>query len=120
LYELSTKAARKLVAKISRMKVTATVQLDKGDNRLVRRGVVMARRGDWEEAARYWNDAVNREPADAASYYNLGVAHESIGDAENLSVARDFYEKAASLGDNPLYAEGVARIDRIVGRGKNL
>ena len=119
LYELSTKAARKLVAKISRMKVTATVQLDKGDNRLVRRGVVMARRGDWENAVRYWNDAVYKEPANAAAYYNLGLAHESIGDLENLGVARDFYEKAASLADNPLYVDGVTRVDRMICRGKD-
>ena len=114
LDELSRMAAKELVAKISRMKVTATVQFDKGDSRLVRRGVVMAGRGDWEDAVRYWNDAVNKEPADAAAYYDLGIAHETIGDLENLSVARDFYEKAAGLADNPLYADGVARVDRMI------
>jgi hypothetical protein len=119
LDELSMWAARKLVARISRMKLTGTIQFDKGHNRLVRRGVVMAKRGDWEDAVKYWNDAINKEPTDAAAYYNLGVAHESLGDLESLSAARDLYEKAASLGDNPLYADSVARVDRIIGREKD-
>jgi tetratricopeptide (TPR) repeat protein len=119
LDDLSTRAARKLVAEISRMKVIATVQLDKGMNRLVRRGVVMAKRGDWEHAMRYWNDAIHKEPTDAAAYYNLGVAHETLGDFENLSAARSLYEKATTLGDNPLYTEAIARIDRIVDRRRD-
>jgi len=118
LDELSTSAARKLVAKISRMKVTNTTQLDKGHSRLVRRGVVMARRGDWEDAVKYWNDAIDKEPTAAAAYYNLGIAHEGLGDLENLEAAKSLYEKAASFGDNPLYPDGVARVDRIINRGK--
>ena len=117
LDELSMRLARKLVAKISRMKIAATVQLDKGHDRLVRRGVVLARRGDWEGAMQHWNDAIENEPA-AAAYYNLGVAHESLGDPENLEAARGLYEKAITLGDNPLYSDGVARVDRITDRKK--
>jgi hypothetical protein len=119
LDELSMRAARTLAAKISRMKVTGTIQLDKGDNRLARRGVVMAKRGKWEDAVKYWNEAIDKEPTDAAAYYNLGVAHETLGDLENLEAARGLYEKAITLGDNPLYTEGMTRVDRIVDRRKD-
>lgn len=118
LDELSTRAAWKLVATVSRMKVAATIQLDKGHTRLIRRGVVMAKRGNWEEAVKYWNDAIDEEPTSAAAYYNLGVAHETLGDVENLSTARSLYEKAITLGDNPLYSEGITRVDRIIEQSK--
>jgi len=114
LDELSTSVARELVAKISRIKAISTIQFDKGHNRLVRRGVVLATRGDWEDAIRYWNDAIDKEPTAAAAYYNLGIAHESLGDLENLEAAKSLYEKATSFGDNPLYPDGVARVEHII------
>ncbi len=119
LDELSTSVARELVAKISRIKAISTIQFDKGHNRLVRRGVVLATRGDWEDAVRYWSDAIDKEPTAAAAYYNLGVAHESLGDLENLKAAKSLYEKATSFGDNPLYTDGVARVDRIIDRRRD-
>jgi len=116
LDKLSTIVARRLVAKISRMEVASAIQFDKGHTRLVRRGVVLAKRGDWEDAIQRWNDAIDKEPTAAAAYYNLGVAHESLGDLENLKAAKSLYEKAISFGDNPLYPDGIARVERIIDR----
>ena len=118
LGELSTSVARELVAKISRIKAVKTIQFDKGHNRLVRRGVVLARRGDWEDAIQYWNNAIDKEPTTAAAYYNLGIAHESLGDLENLETAKSLYQKAISFGNNPLYPDGIARVDHIIDQRK--
>jgi hypothetical protein len=117
--ELSAKLANKLVAKISRMTVAGTVEFDKGRNELVRRGVSLATRGNWEGAIQLWNDAISQEPTNAAAYYNLGVAHESLGDLKNLQTAKGLYEIAASYSDRPLYAHGVTRVQRMIDQRKD-
>jgi hypothetical protein len=117
--EFSAKIATRLVAKLSRMKVTSMVKLDKGGNRKVRRGVALARDGEWEDAVQLWQEVISSEPASAAALYNLGVAHESIGDPENLGTAIDLYEKAAGYGDNRLYADAIARVKRMIQQSDN-
>ncbi|MBW2173403.1 MAG: tetratricopeptide repeat protein, partial [Deltaproteobacteria bacterium] len=112
--EFSAKIATRLVARLSRMKVAGLVKFDKSGNRKVRRGVALARSGDWEDAVELWREVIASEPASAAALYNLGVAHESIGDPENLRTAIDLYEKAAGYGDKALYADGVDRVTRII------
>lgn len=119
LDELSAKLAAKLVARISRMKMASTLILDEGHNRLVKQGVAMARRDAWEEAIQLWSEAISQEPTTAAAYYNLGVAHESLGDLENLRTARGLYELAASYGDEQLYADGISRVQRMIEQGNN-
>jgi hypothetical protein len=116
---LSKRAAKKLVAEIARTKMTSIIPFDKGHNRLVRRGVVMAGRGDWDDAMKYWHSAIEKEPGNSAAYYNLGIAHETLGDLENLRMARRLYEKAATLGNNALYTDAVARVDRIIDQGRD-
>jgi len=117
--EFSAKIATRLVAKLSRMKVAGLVKFDKAGNRKVRRGVALARNGDWEDAIELWREVIASEPASAAALYNLGVAHESIGDPENLRTAIDLYEKAASYGDKTLYADAIARVQRMIQQSDN-
>ncbi len=117
--ELSAKIATKLVAKLSRMKVASAVNFDKSGNAMVRRGVALARNGAWEDAIQLWQEVIRNEPTNAAGLYNLGVAHESLGDLENLRTAKDLYEKAAGYGDKRLYADAIARVNRIIEQSDN-
>lgn len=117
--ELAARIAARLVAKLSRMKTTALIEFDNSGNRKVRRGVAFARDGDWEDAIELWREVVSSEPTSAAALYNLGVAHESLGDPENLRTAIDLYEKAAGYGDKTLYADAVARVRRMIQQSDN-
>ena len=104
----------KLVAELSRMKLGSILKLDPGGNTLVKRGVALAKDGDWEEAIDIWEQVIRDKPDEAAAYYNLGVAREGLGDMESLKTARDLYKKAASHGANRLYADGILRVDGVI------
>jgi hypothetical protein len=112
--ELSARAAAKLVAELSRMKLGSILKLDPGGNTLVKRGVALAKDGDWEQAIDIWEQVIRDKPDEAAAYYNLGVAREGLGDMESLKTARDLYKKAASHGANRLYADGILRVDGVI------
>jgi hypothetical protein len=112
--ELCGRAAVKLVAELCRMKLGRVLKLDPGENTLVRRGVAMAKNGRWEQAMDAWEQVIRDEPDEAAAYYNLGVAHEGLGDIKNLKIARDLYRKAASRGTKALYTDGILRVDRVI------
>ena len=112
--ELSGRAAIKLVAELSRMKLGSVLKLDPGGNPLVKRGVTLAKDGDWEQAMGIWEQVIRDKPDEAAAYYNLGVAREGLGDMESLKTARDLYKKAASHGANRLYADGILRVDGLI------
>ena len=114
---LSAKVASALVAKISPTEISTVVQFDDGSNygfgghKMIKRGIEFARRGAWEEAIEIWQEIIKTEPTNAAAYYDLGVAHESFGNLENLKTARKMYKKATRYGDSKLYIEAVARIN---------
>jgi tetratricopeptide (TPR) repeat protein len=112
--ELSGRAAIKLVAELSRMKLGRVLKLDPGANPLVKRGVTLAKAGDWEQAMDIWEQVLRDKPDEAAAYYNLGVACEGLGDMESLKTARDLYKKAASHGADRLYTDGILRVDRVI------
>lgn len=115
--ELSARAATKLVAKLSRMKLGGVLKLDQGGNTLAKRGVALAKNGDWEQAMHIWEQVTRDEPDQAAAYYNLGVAHEGLGDMKHLKTARDLYKRAASHGTKRLYTDGVLRVDGVITNG---
>lgn len=117
--ELSARVATRLVAKLSRMKLARVVELDKGENRLVKQGVASAKGGQWEEAIKIWKEVIQDEPENHAAYYDLGVAHEGLGDMENLEIARDLYKRAASFSENKLYTDGIVRVDCAIMQGHN-
>ena len=85
----------------------------------MKRGAALARRSDWEVAVRIWEQVVREKPDNSAPYYNLGVAQEGLGDLEGFMAARDLYQKAAALGENDLYAEGIKRVDRAIHGHRN-
>lgn len=117
--ELAARLATKLVAKISRMKLARMIKLDKGGNRMVKHGVELAKAGAWEEAVEIWQQVIHDEPDNAAAYYNLGVARESIGDMKSLRMAGELYKKATSHGDKKLYRKAMARIQRVSRQNHN-
>lgn len=117
--ELAARLATKLVAKISRMKLARMIKLDKGGNRMVKHGVELAKAGAWEEAVEIWQQVIHDEPDNAAAYYNLGVARESVGDMKSLRMAGELYKKAASHGDKKLYRKAMARIQRVSRQSHN-
>jgi len=116
LDELAAGLATKLVAKLSRMKLARMIKLDEGGNSMVKQGAKLAKGGVWEEAIEIWEQVIHDEPDNAAAYYNLGVAHETLGDMKSLRMARDLYKKAASHGDKNLYTEAMARIQRAMSK----
>jgi len=120
LNELSANAASQLVAKISPTKITETIEFydggkfGYGGHDMIKRGIEFAKRGLWDEAKEIWQDVIKAEPNNAAAYYNLGLAHESVGDLENFKIARTMYKKAARYGDNKLYLNAMARIQSAI------
>ena len=65
-----------------------------GARRQVDFGIQVAERGLWREAAYRWRRAVDIDPAYAAAWNNLAVAHEHSGDFE---AAREAYDRAIEL-----------------------
>lgn len=119
LDKLAAGLATRLVAKLSRMKLARMIRLDEGGNSMVKQGAELAKGGIWEEAIEIWEQVIHDEPDNAAAYYNLGVAHETLGDMKSLRMAGDLYKKAASHGDKKLYTEAVARIQRAIRQSHN-
>ena len=119
LDELAATLATKLVAKISRMKLARMIRLDEGGNTMVKQGVDVAKTGLWDKAVEIWEQVIHDEPDNASAYYNLGVAHESVGDTKSLEIAEELYKKAASHGDKKLYREAVARIQGAIGESRD-
>jgi len=57
-------------------------------------GIASARADNWEEAVRFWQSVLAREPGSAAAHNNLAVAYERTGDWDN---ARKEHETALAL-----------------------
>jgi len=119
LDELAARTAVRLVAKLSRMKLSSIISFDKDDNSMVMRGVTLAEDGAWEDAMQLWNDVIQNEPDNPSALYNLGVAYESLGDIENLRIAKGLYQKAATCGDKTLYADGISRVKDMIQQDNN-
>ncbi len=117
--EISSSLAIKLVAGLSRIKLSSMVSLDDTGNSLVTQGVALARDGAWADAMHLWQEVIGSEPTNPAAHYNLGVAYEGLGDLESLRAAMRFYETAARYGDKGLYADGIARVKRMIHQSDN-
>ena len=115
LNELSSQSAIELVSKISPTKITRSVSFDDGGtlgiggHKDIKRGIEFAKRGLWEDAIEIWNNVIKTEPHNAAAFYNLGVAYESLGTLKDLQKSRSMYKKAVRNGDKKLYLDAIAR-----------
>lgn len=84
----------------------------------LRAGVAAANDERWDEAVRFWRQALERDPRSAAAHNNLAVAYEKQGD---WPAAAAEYEEAARLDpDNALirgnYEALKARLEAARGR----
>jgi type IV pilus assembly protein PilF len=81
-------------------------------------GVAAARQDGWEEAARHWRAALERDPGSAAAHNNLAIAYEKLGAWEE---ARREYGEALGLApeDRAIKENYEAFMARLAsGRGK--
>ena len=115
LEELAATLATRLVAEISRLKFVRMIELDEDRNTMVKQGIDVAKTGLWDKAVEIWEQVIRDEPDNASAYYNLGVAHEIVGDMKSLGIAKELYKKAAIHGKKQLYREAVERIQRTIG-----
>lgn len=81
-------------------------------------GLASARQDAWEDAARHWTRAVEKDPGSAAAHNNLAVAHERQGAWE--AAEREYKEALRLAPDEPTirtnYAAFKARLERLRGR----
>ncbi|MBU3981181.1 MAG: hypothetical protein KKG97_07680 [Proteobacteria bacterium] len=123
LKELSDKVAARIVAKIFTAEITRVVEFDNGSNKYamgiggnkkVKEGIKCAKNGEWEKGIEIWTDVLNNEPENSAAFYNLGLAHEKIGDLENLKIAQEMYKKAVKYGDKAVHLDAMQRIKETI------
>lgn len=109
---LAGKMAEKLAARLAPPAFKPT--LDKGRGIFgepeIRRGVRLAKSGQWERAMEVWNKVLKEDPGHPAAHYNLGSAFERLGGRDNLEKARQMYGRAARQGHNPLYRRALTRV----------
>lgn len=72
---------------------------------LVRAGMILARKGDFEAAGAYYDRAIRQNDQDPAIYYNYGVCLVNAGRREEAKTA---FEKLLAL--DPLYADGLYQL----------
>jgi tetratricopeptide (TPR) repeat protein len=112
LRSLVASSAAKVVARIAPHQVPVDVELatsafGPGAGSILA-GNKFARAGRWEEAKQQWQAAVNEDADSDAALYNLGLAHEAVGD---LARARQMFEAAARLADKDRYRQALARVE---------
>jgi tetratricopeptide (TPR) repeat protein len=66
----------------------------------VRHGNKQAATGDWPEAARHWERALEHDPACHAAMHNLALAREA---ADDYQQARQLLERAIDIEPKKLY-----------------
>ena len=105
--------AEKLVRRLYRYRNRFDLDLDRGrglwGEREVRRGVDLARDGQWDEAVKVWQGILADNPEHPSALYNVGLAYERLGGRENLERAGHYYTRAVKLGDGPHYREALTR-----------
>ncbi len=75
----------------------------------IRKGIGAAQEGRWDKARELWQAAVAKDPKNDAALYNLGVAHEALGQFDR---ARQCYAQAAGINEKSKYAEAIGRVDK--------
>jgi len=91
---LATRLAESLTRSLLYERRGGLVELEDPRDGSLRRGIELARRGDWEEAARAWGESLSAGFHGAAAHYNIAVARRVLGDPES---AREHLEAALRL-----------------------
>ena len=74
----------------------------------VRKGNTAARQGDWARAKRYWNEAAQNHPLQAAATHNLALAHAA---SQNFSDAKQLARKAIRMNPTASYKRTLVWIE---------
>jgi tetratricopeptide (TPR) repeat protein len=72
---------------------------------LVRAGMILARKGEYEAAGAYYDKAIKQNDQDPATYYNYGVCLVNAGRREEAKAA---FEELLAL--DPLYSDGLYQL----------
>lgn len=112
LRDLVAASAAKVVVQIAPHQVPVDVELatatfGPGAGAILA-GNKYARAGQWLEARQQWQAALNENANSDAAFYNLGLAHEAIGD---LPRARQMFEAAARIEDKDRYRQAITRVE---------
>ncbi|OQX87259.1 hypothetical protein B6D60_04240 [candidate division KSB1 bacterium 4484_87] len=74
-------------------------------------GIVFAQQNNWEKALDVWSRAEDKYPNNASVYFDVGLAHEAVG---NYKMAEMYYLKAGLLAPKQKkYRKAVSRIRKI-------
>lgn len=85
------------------------VRLERGRSDTAKKGVQLLGAGDNRGAVAAFRQAVKDDPRDDASWFNLGVALEKVGE---FAEARDAYRRAYELDDKSKFSDAVVRAQR--------
>ena len=65
----------------------------------INKGVESSIRGNWDEAQKYYKEALTANPRSAEAHYNLALAYDNNGDSQNALI---HFQKASAYGQlNP-------------------
>jgi len=97
------------VAKISPYYAQFTVELERGRDRIVRKGNALAQAGQYDDALDCYEIALARKAEDHGATFNAGVIYEAKGDLEK---AGEMYGRAFRLEPKEKYAASRRRAAR--------
>ncbi len=106
LDNLSKDITRRFVQLIAPHVVQEKRSIEPGKG-IIQTGKKYAESGLWPEAMKVWQQAVIDFPQDPVAFYNLGLAHEVLGD---LDEAETNYQKSVSFSQKRLYMDAINRV----------
>ena len=113
LLRLAQKGGLKMANVLTPHETTIEVPLAQAsfgfDSTEMRNGCEAAQDGDWVLARQHWNVVLRSDPQDVAALYNLGLAHEALGD---LYQARQFIKSACAIDANDMHLQALQRLQQ--------
>lgn len=110
---LADKLAGDLIQRLLPHSIKYVGYLDAGESVFgeeeISEGVRLAQEGKWDEAVEVWQALLKKYPHHPSANYNIGVAHERLGDEKNLKIALDYFTRAVKEGDDPIYRDALNR-----------
>ncbi len=106
LNDLMNEIVEDFARQIAPYSVTEKLALESGKD-AIKVGVQYARNGLWDEAIEAFQTAVNQQPQNSNSHYNLGVAYQVVGDYDN---AEKEFNKAIALKNKNLYFRALSNL----------